>query len=47
MLIPVENDVALIFDEEALSKAPMKRTERVLSLFMRIIRMNVVEASHS
>ncbi len=46
ILILIENDVALIFDEEALSKTAMKRTERVLSLFMRIIRMNVVEVSH-
>lgn len=42
MLVLVKNDVTLVFDEEALSKTAMKRPERVLSLSVRIIRMDDV-----
>ena len=47
MLVLVKNDVTLVFDEEALSKTAMERPERVLSLSVRIIRMdNAVGVPH-
>jgi hypothetical protein len=42
MLVLVEDDITLVFDEEALSKRAMKRPERVLTLTVRIIPMNNV-----